>query len=67
MSGVRRLRGVAPGVEPAWPAGAVADPRGEDRRITDDILCLPVTDFLHNLHLARVVEDAARGAAPTGG
>lgn len=41
--------------------------RGEDRRITDDILCLPVTDFLRNLHPSRTVEDAAGGAAPTGG
>ena len=41
--------------------------RGEDRRVTDDILCLPVTDFLRNLHPSRAVEDAAGGAAPTGG
>lgn len=41
--------------------------RGDDRRVTDDILCLPVTDFLRNLHPARTVEDAAGGAAPTGG
>ena len=40
--------------------------RGEDRRVTDDILCLPTADFLRNLHPARTVEDAARGAAPTG-
>lgn len=41
--------------------------RGEDRRVTDDILCLPVTDFLRNLHPARTVEDAAgEAAAPAG-
>ena len=54
-------------MEPAWPAGAVAGSRGEGRRVTDDILCLPVTDFLRNLHPARVVEDAARRTAPIGG
>ena len=41
--------------------------RGEDRRVTADILCLPVTDFLRNLHPSQTFEDAARGATPTGG
>ena len=40
--------------------------RGEDRRVTDDILCLPTADFLRNLHPARTVEDAAGEAAATG-
>ena len=41
--------------------------RGDDRRVTDDILCLPATDFLRNLHPARAVEDAAGGTAAAGG
>ena len=40
--------------------------RGEDRRVTDDILCLPVTDFLLNLHPSRTFEDAARETALPG-
>lgn len=40
--------------------------RGEDRRVTDDILCLPAADFLRNLHPAHTVEDATRDISSTG-
>ena len=36
--------------------------RGRERRMVGDILCLPCSDFLLNLHPDKTIEDACRGS-----